>query len=372
MSHHTHEPSRTVPALSRRAVVQAAGAIATGLALNGVSSAPGSAWGARQAFAQDVATAPDVTLALDWYPNANHSGLYMAQDRGYFSEAGLSVELLVPADPTTVLQTVGAGRDTFGISYQSEVLFARGQDVPVVSIAALVQHPLNSLMVLADSGITRPGDLFGKRIAVSGLPSDEALLVTMLAADGVGIGDVEVIDVGYDLMPAILSGRADAVIGAYWTHETILAERQGAPVRYLRVEEWGVPDYYELVLVTGESVLADQEAVVRGLLGAIQRGYADAIAEPDVAIELLVAASPDLDAEVEREGISLLAPVWTDNGTVPFGTQTRERWESFGAWLKEQGLLADGVDVGAAWRGDLLPLADTATPGATPVATPVR
>jgi len=363
MSHHTHEPSRLLPALNRRAVVRAASAITAGLALNGVPGVPG----AQQALAQG---ATNVTLALDWYPNANHAGLYMAQDRGYFRDAGLSVELLVPADPTTVLQTVGAGRDTFGISYQAEVLFARAQEVPVVSIAALVQHPLNSLMVLASSDITRPGDLAGKRIAISGLPSDEALLDTMLQADGVSIGDVEVINVGYDLMPAILSGRADAVIGVYWTHETILAEREGNPVRYLRVEEWGVPDYYELVLVTGESVLADREDVARGLLGAIQRGYGDAIGEPDVALQLLVAASPDLDADVEREGIGLLAPVWTENGTVSFGTQTQSRWESLGAWLKERQLLDDGVDVAAAWRGDLLPQADGATPAATPGATP--
>ena len=364
MTSHFQEPSRSAPALTRRAVVTAASAIATGLALNGVSGTTG----ARTAGAQGTTA---VTIALDWYPNANHAGLYMAQDRGYFTEAGLDVALQVPADPTTVLQTVGAGRDTFGISYQTEILFARSEDVPVVSVAALVQHPLNSMMVLADSAIQRPGDLAGKRVAISGLPSDGAILETMLAADGLTTADVEVIDVGYDLMPAVLSGRVDAVVGVYWTHETILAERQGTPVRFFRVEEWGVPDHYELILVAGESVVAEQETMVREVLGAIQRGYQDAIAEPDAAIALLVAASPDLDAEVEREGIGLLAPVWTDNGTVPFGTQTEARWSLFGDWLAERGLLDAGVDVAAAWRGDLLPDSAGATPVASPIATPV-
>jgi putative hydroxymethylpyrimidine transport system substrate-binding protein len=207
-------------------------------------------------------------------------------------------------------------------------------------------------------------------VAVSGLPSDEAFLDTMLEADGADIGDVETINVGYDLLPAVLSGRADAVIGVYWTHETILAEREGNPVRYFRVEEWGVPDYYELVLVTGESVVAGQEETVRGLLAAMQRGYNDAIAEPDAALELLIAASPDLDVEVEREGIILLAPLWTENGTISFGTQTAERWESLAAWLQERELLAAEVDVAAAWRGDLLPTAPGGSPVASPEATP--
>ncbi|MBA3274735.1 MAG: ABC transporter substrate-binding protein, partial [Chloroflexia bacterium] len=223
-------PSPIVPSprrITRRDIVRAPAAIA---ALAGTRPAT-----TGRAAAQDGRA---VTLALDWYPNANHAGIYVARDRGFFAEAGLDVEIVVPSDPTTVLQTVGAGRDTFGISYHSEVLFAREQEVPVVSIAALVQHPLNSLMVLADSSIETPADLAGRSVAVTGLPADEAFLGTMLAEAELSLDDVEMINVGYDLLPSIFSGRADAVIGVYWTHETILAEREGYPVRYLRVEEW--------------------------------------------------------------------------------------------------------------------------------------
>jgi putative hydroxymethylpyrimidine transport system substrate-binding protein len=344
--------------LNRRALVQG---IAGGTVALAGADVPGAA--PRAARAQSLTR---VTLALDWYPNANHAGLYVARDRGYFTDAGLDVEIFTPADPTTVLQTVGAGRDTFGITYQNDVLQARTQDVPVVSIAALVQHPLNCLMVLADSPIQTPKDLAGKTVAIAGVPSDEAFLDTMLRADGVSIDDVDVVNVGYDLMPAVLSGRADAVIGVYWTHETILAARQGSPVRYLRVEDWGVPDYYELVLVTGEDVLAGQEETVRALLGAMQRGYVDAMADLDGALDLLLAESPDLEREVEREGLDLLAPVWTDDGAVAFGTQTSERWASYADWAREHGLLAGGVDERAAFRGDLLPAA-SATPEASPV-----
>jgi putative hydroxymethylpyrimidine transport system substrate-binding protein len=320
-----------------------------------------------------------VSVALDWYPNANHAGLVLADQRGYFAEEGLDVELYTPADPTTVLQTVGAGRDTFGISYQTDVLFAREAGVPVVSAAALVQHPLNAVMTKADSGIARPADLVGKRVGIAGVPSDEALLGTMLAADGASINDVELVNVGFDLMPALFADRVDAVIGVYWTHETILAEMQGVPVTALRVEEWGVPDYYELVLTASEQTLAEQPETVRAFLRAMQRGYEAAAAEPDAAVDALIATSPDVQAEVERQGIALLTPLWTEGGTTPFGTQTADRWNAYGDWMKNMGMLAADVDVNAAFAPDLLsagaatPSAATpvASPGASPVATPM-
>lgn len=199
----------------------------------------------------DVAAqeAEKISIALDWYPNANHAGLFLAQERGYFEDAGLDVELYTPSDPTVVLQTVGAGRDDFGISYQTDVLLARGEAVPVVSVAALVQHPLMGVMALESSGIARPADLAGKTVGYPGIPSQEAFLRTMLESDGASMDDVELINVDFNLVPAVISEQVDAVMGAYWTHETILAEQEGYPVTMLRVEEWGVPDYYELVLM---------------------------------------------------------------------------------------------------------------------------
>jgi putative hydroxymethylpyrimidine transport system substrate-binding protein len=347
MSHHHR-------IVSRRAAIRGGLGLAAGLALTG-RIAPG-------AIAQDPTK---LTLALDWYPNANHAGLYLAQDRGYFDEAGLAVEIYTPADPAAALQTVGAGRDTFGISYHSEILFAREQEVPVVSVAALVQHPLNSIMALESAGIERPSDLVGKTVGSAGLPSDDAYLSTMLEDDGASMDDVEVVSVGFDLLPALFAGRVDAVIGTYWTHETILAEQEGHPVTYLRVEDWGVPDYYELILAAGETTIAEQADAITAFLGAMQRGYVDAAADPDAALDVLLAVSPDLDADVERKGLDLLIPLWTDGGTVAVGTQTAERWDAFGNWMKETGLLGADVDIAAAWNGDLLP-ASEATPAATP------
>ena len=331
--------------INRRGLVKAGGAAAVAISLPGL---------ATRTRAQDRTS---VSFALDWYPNANHAGIYMAQANGYFEEAGLDVEIFVPADPTTVLQTVGAGRDTFGVTYQNDVLQARQNDVPVQSVAAMVQHPLNSIMVLESSGIESPADLEGKTIAMAGVPADEAYLEAVLGHYDLTMDDVETVNVGFDLMPAILSERADAVIGVYWTHETILAEHEGYPVRYVRIEEHGVPDFYELVIVAGEETIADQPEVVAAFAGALRLGYFDAEEDLDAALELLIEESPELVEDVEREGLELLAPLWTDDGQIPWGTQTAERWEDYTAWAQEEGLIDETVVASDAWV-DLFPEAE--------------
>ena len=336
--------------INRRSLVKAAGAGALAATLPAVHAA-----------AQDRTK---VSLALDWDPNANHAGIYMAQANGYFEEAGLDVEIFVPADPTTVLQTVGAGRDTFGVTYQNDVLQARANDVPIRSVAAMVQHPLNCVMVLEKSDIQSPADLAGKTIAIAGVPTDEALLETVLGSVDLTLDDVEVVNVGFDLMPALLSERADALIGVYWTHETILAEHEGYPVRYFPIQEYGVPDYYELVIVAGENTIADQPEMITAFLGALRQGYEAAEADLDTALQHLMEASPELVEDVEREGLDLLAPVWTSDGTVAWGTQTADRWDSYTSWAQGEGLIPEDISAADAWV-DLFP-ASAATPEATP------
>jgi putative hydroxymethylpyrimidine transport system substrate-binding protein len=300
----------------------------------------------------------DLSLALDWYPNANHAGIYLARQRGWFAEAGLSLDPYTPSDPTTVLQTVGAGRDDFGISYQTDVLLARAQEVPVVSVAALVQHPLVTVMSLQEAGIASPADLAGKTVGYPGIPSQAAFLETMLEGEGVSIDDVSLVNIGFNLLPALISGQTDAVLGGFWTHETIVAEQEGIAIDVMRVEEWGVPDYYELVLVCSEQTVAERPDTVSNLLSVLQRGYLETIADPEAALAALTEAYPELDQEVERQGIELLSTVWLDEPPV-FGHQDPERWKSFGEWMKSRELIPADLDISAAFVLELLP----ASPG---------
>ncbi len=296
----------------------------------------------------------DVKLALDWFPNANHLGLYIAQREGYFEDEGLNVTMYTPSDPSTVLQTVAAGSDDFGMNYQIDVLLARNKDVPVVSILGVVQHPLNSVMTLKTSGLERPSQLKGKKVGYPGIPTNEPLLDTMLKHDGLnGLEDVEMVNIGWNISESLISGKVDAVIGAYWTHESIHMENIGHPVNVMRIEEWGVPDHYELVLVTSEDYLEDNADVAERLVRAVKRGFEEAIEDPQAGVDTLVAENEEIDEKIDRPGADLLQPMWQLPGGGGFGTQETERWNSFVQWMKDNGMIDPSLDASAAYRNDI-------------------
>jgi putative hydroxymethylpyrimidine transport system substrate-binding protein len=300
------------------------------------------------------------SIALDWYPNANHAGLFWAQSAGLFTDAGVDISIETPADPTTVLQTVAAGRDTFGISYQPDILLARAQDLPVVAVCAIVPRPLQGVVSLKSADIARPSDLRGKTVGFPGIPSQEAFLKTMLAADGVAMDEITLNNVEFNLLPTLISGQAAAVMGAFWTHETIVAELEGYPVEMMKVEDWGVPLYDELVLVTSEETLATKREMVTGALEVIRAGYMAAAADQTQAIDILVAAYPETERPVEEQGIALLADLWTqpDPG---FGIMDPDAWAKFADWMIEHDLLPAGFEL-ADTIGANLPAQPSATP----------
>ena len=297
----------------------------------------------------------EVTVALDWFPNANHAGLYLAMERGYFKDEGIAIKVYTPDDPSTILATVGSNQDEFGFEYQVGVLLARAQGVPVVSIAGIVQHPLNSVMALQESGITRPRDLVGRTVGYPGIATDPPLLRTMLEFDGVPPEEAQavvdsMVNVGYDLTPALIGKRVDAIIGGYWTHESISAENQGFPVFVMRMEDWGVPDFYELVLVTSERTQRTESALVRRFVRALKRGYEEAAADPQTAVEILLERVPEADPDIDRPGAALLAPLWVGEEGPPFGWQTTEKWGTMTQWMKVNGFLPEELDPGPAFN----------------------
>ena len=295
-----------------------------------------------------------ISLAMDWFPNSNHVGIFEALDRGYFAEEGLEVTAYTPSDPSTVLQTVAAGRDDFGISYQPDLLLARNAGVPVVSVMGIVQHPLNSIMTLGESGLDSPGDLKGKRIGHPNIPSNQGMLATMLAEEGLTMDDVELVDVGFNLVPSLLGDTVDAIIGAYWTHESILIELEGKEVNIMRMEEWGVPDFYELVVAASETTIAERPEIIEGFVRALRRGFEAAVSNPQASIDTLLKAHPDtVNEPLERRGVDLLQPIWGD-GVPKIGWQDEARWNSFTSWMKSQGFIDANVDSSAAFTNEFV------------------
>ena len=283
----------------------------------------------------------DISLALDWYPNSNHAGIYYGIDNGYFEENDINVDVYTPSDPASILQTVASGRDEFGISYQPDLLLARSEGIPVVAVHSIVKTPLNSIMTLGDSGIDNPSKLKNKTIGYPGIPLNIGILSSILEEQSLTIDDVELVDVGFDLVPALLSERVDAIIGAFWSHESILIELEGREVNILKFEEWGIPKYHELVLVTSEEYFKNNEEIVEKFVDAFSRGYKKSIENNDKSMEALIAAFPEVNIELETQGIKLLSPLWQES----FDSDGMDSWNKFGDWMKDKGLISESLDV---------------------------
>ena len=328
--------------------------VAATLAFSTVSaSCGGSPAGSSQASAGGGA-AQKVTLTLDWYPNADHAGVYVAQERGFFEDEGLEVEIQQPSDPAAVLQLVAAGRSEFGISYENEVTAAAVREIPVQSVMAIMQEPLNSIIALEESGIDGPEDLAGKKIGYAGQTFGTAVIDTVLREAGEDSASVEKINVGYDLRPALTSERVDAVVDAYWHIEAVELKGEGFETNVIRLPEVGVPNYNELLVATSDGYARENPDVVRRFVGALVKGHEAAIEDPEAALEALLAANEELDPEVARETLGLTVPVFGGEGG-RVGYQDPEEWEAYVSWAAENGVLEKEVDVGDAMTNEFLP-----------------
>jgi putative hydroxymethylpyrimidine transport system substrate-binding protein len=288
-----------------------------------------------------------VSLMLDWYPNAVHSFLYTAVEKGYFLEQGLEVDIQMPSDTNDPLKLVAADKVDMAISYQPQVLVARGEDIPVVSFAALVRHPLNQLIVPIDGGIQSPKDLEGKAIGYPSIPLNEAIIQTMIESDGGKYDKVKMVDVGWDLIPAIATKNTDALIGAYINHEKLILEKEGHPVRTIDPVDYGVPDYYELVLVSSENGLKEKADVFKKFTAAITKGQNYVVEHPKEALSILLNhenQSSPLDEDIERKSLEMLIPLM-DSKNQPFGYQEPSIWENVAQWLYETNITKKKVEV---------------------------
>jgi putative hydroxymethylpyrimidine transport system substrate-binding protein len=294
----------------------------------------------------------DVVVTLDWFQNANHVGVYEALDKGYFEDEGLTVTIEPPADPAAILGLVVSGDSDFAFYYQPDLLQARQEGIPVVAVAGIVQRPLNSIMALKSSGIETPGDLVGKKVGTPGLPWNEAMLATMLEADGASFDDVEYVDVGWAASQALMAGTVDAIIGVYWTYESIIMDNEGHETTVIMPDDWNVPSYYELVLVTSEATAKDRPDLVEGFVKAFNKGYTQAADDPQGSVETMIRLNPDaeIDEATDRAGVELLAPLWKAQGA-PVGSLDGDRWESLVEWMKGQSLLDDSQNAADAFIG---------------------
>ncbi|HEU4705851.1 MAG TPA: ABC transporter substrate-binding protein [Solirubrobacterales bacterium] len=280
------------------------------------------------------------SLTLDFYPNPDHAGIYMAKKLGYFEEAGLDVSIDAPSDPAAPVKQVAAGRTDLAISYEPEVALAREQGLDVVAVGALVNRPLTSLIWLKQSGIKGVGDLKGKTIATAGIPYQDAFLKTILARVHLAPEDVKSVNVGFGLIPAVVSGSAQAMLGGYSNVEGVdLRERGKAPV-VTPVDKLGVPTYDELVFVANRSQLEEDPQKIRLFLAALQRGTEAAVKSPGAATKAVTEANPDLEPKLTAAEVKATLPLLGARVSGhPFGYMDPKQWEAFAGWMRDNGLI---------------------------------
>ncbi|MGR3464475.1 ABC transporter substrate-binding protein [Limimaricola sp.] len=282
------------------------------------------------------AAADELTVMLDWFVNPDHGPIIIAQERGYFADAGLEVEIIAPADPADPPKMAAAGRADLAISYQPQLHLQVAEGLPLKRVGTLVATPLNCLLVQADGPVEKIADLKGRKIGFSVAGVEQAMLGAMLAPAGIGVDDVELVNVNWSLSPSLMSGQVDAVIGAFRNFELNQMKIEGVEGRCFYPEETGVPAYDELIYVANPEFM-DEEKVAR-FLAATERAVQFIVNHPQESWEIFAATSAELDDELN-------AMAWGD--TVPrFALRPAAldagRYDRFEAFLNEMGL-TEGV-----------------------------
>ena len=291
----------------------------------------------------------EVNVVLDWYPNAIHTFLYTAIERGYFAEEGLDVKIHFPANDNDALALVAAGKAEIGMYYQQDVIQAvANQGTGIKSIGAIVQSPLNVILSLKDKNITKPEDLVGKTIGYGGTVLSEALVKCMMENVGADASDVNMINVGFELMSSMTTGNVDATIGCLGNHEVPQLEEEGFDVNYFSVSGYGIPNYYEEVFLTNDDLLENEPEVVAGFLRAAKKGFDDFKADPDGCLAILMNNQNEenfpLTQSVEEQSCATLIPLM-ETEDAAFLTQTDECWQENIDWMLENQLIDKAVDV---------------------------
>lgn len=293
------------------------------------------------------------TLSLDWVPNTNHTGFYVALDKGWYKEQGIDLDIQIPSDPAAALKQVAFGHTEFGVSFQEEVTIARSQDIPVVSLAGIIQHNTSAFASLKEKHITRPKDFEGKTYASYGLPLEQAVIKGLMACDGADFSKLTFVDVGFDAFPALLGGRVD-IAWIFLAWDGVQAQIKGYELNTIPLYGSCVPDYYTPVVIAGEKTIQEKADLVRRFMAATAKGYEYAIAHPSESAEILLKYAPESDPELIRRSQEWLSPRYKADAP-RWGVQKAETWRAFGDWMKTNDLITGDFDPDKAFTNAFLP-----------------
>jgi ABC-type nitrate/sulfonate/bicarbonate transport system substrate-binding protein len=294
-----------------------------------------------------------VTVLLDWVPNTNHTGLYVAKAKGFFKEQGLEVEIIQPSEGGTA-QLIAAGQGDFGISYQEEVTNARAMDIPVVAVAAIIQHNTSGFAAPVEKGIKTPKDFAGKKYGGWGSPMEIAMLEALMAPYGVSVDQVEIVNIGSaDFFTSVEKDVDFAWIYYGWTG--IEAELRGVELNFILLQdEDPALDFYTPVIIVEESLIEKNPELIRRFLEGVSRGYEFAIQNPEEAAEILLEYVPELNRDLVIASQKYLAKQYKADAP-RWGEMKQEVWKTYADWMYERNLLPKNIDPSKAFTNEFLP-----------------
>jgi ABC-type nitrate/sulfonate/bicarbonate transport system substrate-binding protein len=284
---------------------------------------------------------PRATLVLDFAPNAVHAGTYLADARGWDRAAGADLEVQAPASGTDAVKLLRAGRADLAYVDIHDLAIAAEKGAGLVGVMALVQRPLAA--VVASPQVRRPRDLEGRRAGVSGLPSDRAVLRSIVQGDGGDPERVRETTIGFQAVPALLAGRVDAAT-AFWNAEGVALRAERPATRIFKVDRFGAPPYPELVLTVTRETLRERPQLVADAVTALRRGYEATLADPPAALDALAAGAPGLDRAAAARELAAVAPAFLPVGGGRFGTLDPAVLRRWAAWEAEFGITARPPD----------------------------
>jgi len=292
----------------------------------------------------------DAVLLLDFAPNAVHSGIYLADARGFDDAEGARVRIRRPSASTDALRLLQAGRADLAILDIHDLGLARQQGRDLVGVMAVVQRPLAAL--LAQAGVRRPRELEGRRAGVTGLPSDDAVLRSIVAGDGGDPERVRATTIGFEAVKALLARRVDAAT-AFWNVEGVALKQRRRGVREFRVDDFGAPAYPELVLCVTRQTLEERRPLVTAVIRALQRGYGEAQKDPESAVAAMLEREPGLERPSLTAQLDAVAPAF-QAGVPTYGQLDRERLAAWSRWDVEFGILKRPTDLDRAFDPSLV------------------
>ena len=288
-----------------------------------------------------------LSLMLDWFPNVDHLPIYVAQEKGYFSDQGIEVRIVSPSETSDALKLAASGNMDLAVSYQPQTIIAKDKGLSIKVVAPLVVHPLTTLLFLEGKGIKTPKDLSHKKIGYT-VPGLMDVLLEAFASIN-KIQDYTPVNVGFTILPALVSNKVDAVMGPFKTYETVIMDREGYKARFFELEKYGIPDYEELIIIAGPKALKEKPKELKAFVMALEKSFAYLKAHPAEALATYLKALPEVDKDIESRAFALTRPYFAKKiGHDPV------KWQNFADFAFKQGLIQNKINVSSILQEEAL------------------